>query len=112
MKLTIAEKINKTLEYCEYTKQLATNAGQWMEYLVEIENTGGLIETEQQCVDNITLHSAICQAAQEAQEYSQYFDCVSSVKVYIKTYNSECELIDEDPIDEYEINFVNGIEVQ
>ena len=110
-KLTVEDKINKILEYCEYTKQLAINAGHNVRYLVEIENAVRLIETEQQCVDNTTLHSAIYQAVIDARLHSLNYNCLSSVKVYIKTYNSECKLINVDPIDEYEIYFENGIEV-
>lgn len=116
--MTIREKINKILEYCKYTKQLAINAGGDVRYLVGIENTGG----EKQCAesndigyvgDNTTfLHDVICQAVLVVKQYSQNYNCLSSVKVYIETYNSEGKLIDEDPIDEYEINFENGIEVQ
>ena len=108
-KLTVVDKINKTLAYCNYTKQLATNAGNEVRYLVEIENAG--LETEQLC-DSRTLHSAIYRAVIDARWNSQNYNCLSSVKVYIETYNSEGDLIDEDPIDEYEINFENGIEVR
>lgn len=119
--LTLEDKINKILEYCKYTKQLATDAGHNVRYLVEIENTVE-IGTEQQRTVGIQtgytadtrtfLHSAINQAVIDARWHSQNYNCLSSVKVCIRTYNSECELIDEDPIDEYEINFENGIEVQ
>lgn len=119
MTLTAADKINKTLEYCEYTKQLVTNAGNEVRYLVEIENTGG----EQQCTESTQIvyigehlgtlfYSAVCNAALGAKQYSQTYNCLSSVKVCIMHYNSDWELINEDPIDEYEIFFENGIEVQ
>ena len=123
-KLTVEDKINKILEYCEYTNQLATDAGHWVDYLVEIENTYAETETEDQhavriyrrrigyTINNSTLLYYICQAVLDAQQHSQNYNCLSSVNVCIRTYNSECELIDEEPIDEYEINFENGIEVQ
>lgn len=120
--MTIREKINKIFEYCEYTKQLAVNSGNEVRYLVEIENTYGETETDQQCAeskhigyggDSITfLYRTICQSIMKAQQYSWNPHCLTSVKVWIETYNSKCELIDEDPIDEYEISFENGTEVR
>lgn len=120
--MTIREKINKILEYYEYTKQSTANAGDEVRYLVEIENTYGETETDQQRTesehigyggDSITfLYRTICQSIMKAQQYSRNCHCLSSVKVWVETYNSKCELIEEDPIDEYEINFENGIEVQ
>lgn len=121
--LTLKEKINKILEYCEYTKQLAIDAGHKVRFRVEIENTVGELETEQQDVQNVYInectviirpffYSRLLTVALGAKQYSQNHNCLSSVKVYIKTYNSECKLIDEEPIDDYEICFENGIEVR
>lgn len=119
--LTLEEKIDKILDYCEYTKQLATDAGHMVRYIVEIENTGGDIEIEQQCVESKQigyaadsrklLHCAICQAMLYAKQYSQIHNCLSSVKVYIETHDKDGALIDEEPIDDYEINFERGVEI-
>jgi len=119
--LSLEEKINKTLEYCEYTKQLADNTGHKVRYLVEIEDTGGEIETEQQCVESkqivytansrTVLHCAICQAVLDAQQHSQICNCLSSVKVYIETRDKDDVIIDEEPIDGYEVNFERGVEI-
>ena len=119
--LSLVEKINKTLEYRKYTKQLGDNTGHKVCYLVEIEDTGGEIETEQQCAESkqivytansrTFLHCAICQAVLDAQQYSQNHNCLSSVKVYIETYDKDGAIVDEEPVDDYEINFENGIEV-
>ena len=119
--LSLEEKINKTLEYCEYSKQLATNTGYKVCYLVEIEDTDGEIETEQQCAESkqivytansrTFLHCAICQAVLDAQQHSQICNCLSSVKVYIETHDKDGAIVDVEPVDDYEINFERGVEI-
>ena len=119
--LSLEEKINKILEYCEYTKQLATDAGHKVRYLVEFENTGEEIETEQQCVESkqidytgdnrMFLHCVICQAVLDAQQYSEIHNCLSSVKVCIVTHGKDGVIFDREPIDDYEINFERGIAI-
>ena len=122
--LSLEEKINKTLEYCEYSKQLATNTGHKVCYLVEIENTYDETETEEQhavriyrrqigyTADNRTfLHCAICQAVLDAQQYSQNHNCLSSVKVYIETHDKDGIIVDEEPVDDYEIHFEGGYQI-
>ena len=120
-KLSLEEKIHKILEYCDYTKQLATDAGHKVRYLVKIENTGGEIETEQQCAENkqigyvannrTFLHCAICQAVLDAQQYSRNHNCLSSVKVCIETHDKDGVTIDEEPVDDYEIHFEGGYQI-
>ena len=119
--LTLEEKIDKILEYCEYTEQLAANEEHKIFYLVEIEDTGGEIETEQQCTESkqivytadgrIFLHCAICQAVLDAQQHSQICNCLSSVKVCIETRDKGGVIVDEEPIDDYEINFEGGVQI-
>lgn len=121
--LTLEEKINKILEYCEYTSQLATDSGHKVRYIVEIENTGGEIETEEQhavriyrrhigyIADNRTLFRYILQTVLVAQQHSFICNCLSSVKVYIETHDKDGVIVDEEPIDDYEINFERGVEI-
>lgn len=121
--LTLEEKIDKILEYCEYTKQLATDTGHKVRYIVEIENTGGVIKTEKQhavriyrrhidyIADNRTFFCYIWRTVLVAQQHSFIYNCLSSVKVYIETHDKDGVIIDEEPIDDYEINFEKGVEI-
>ena len=117
---TLNEKINKTLDYCDYVKDLARNNSCTVYFRVEIENTGGEIETEQQCVESKQIgHTAdtgtffryIWQAVLDAQQHSFIHNCLSSVKVYIETYDKEGAIVDDEPVDYYEINFERGVEI-
>ena len=120
-KLTAEDKINKILEYCEYSKRIATNTGHKVRYIVEIENTDGEIEAEQQCAESkqightagtrTYLHCLICQAVLDAQQYSQIHNCLSSVKVYIETHDKDGVIVDDEPVDDYEIDFERGDEI-
>lgn len=119
--LTLTEKINKILEYCKYTRYLAADTGHKVRYLVEIENTVG----DQLCAESIQigytadnrtlsstgLHCAICQAVLDAKQYSQNYNCLSSVKVYIETHDKDGVIVDVEPVDDYEINFERGVEI-
>ena len=117
---TLNEKINKALDYCDYVKDLARNNSCTVYFRVEIENTGGEIETEQQCAeskqngytaDTGTLFSYIWQAVLDAHQHSFIHNCLSSVKVYIETHDKDGVIVDEESIDDYEINFERGVEI-
>lgn len=121
-KLTAEEKIAKTLEYCEYSKQLAVNEGHMVRFQVEIENTDdGAEEAEQQLAGNHHtayisdsrefLHWAICRAAMSAKQNSRNFNNSSSVRVWIMTYDKSGAVVDEEVLNDYEINFERGVEV-
>ena len=121
--LTLEDKINKILEYCEYTKQLATDAGHKVHYIVEIENTYGETETEEQHAERIyrrhigyiadsrTLFHYIWQTVLDAQQHSFIYNCLSSVKVYIETHDKDGVIVDDEPVDDYEIDFERGDEI-
>lgn len=121
--LTLEEKIDKILEYCKYTKQLATDEGHKAHYIFEIENTYGETETEEQhavriyrrrigyIADNRTFFRYIWQTVLDAQQHSFIYNCLSSVKVYIETLDKDGVIVDEEPIDDYEINFERGDEI-
>ena len=117
---TLNEKINKTLDYCDYVKDLAHNSNCTVYFKVEIENTPGETETEQQCAESKqigytagtrTFFRYIWQAVLDAQQHSFIHNCLSSVKVYIETHDNDGVLVDEEPIDDYEINFERGVEI-
>lgn len=121
---TLNEKINKTLDYCDYVKDLAHSSNCTVYFKVEIENTYGETETEDQhavriyrrrigyTADTRTFFRYIWQAILHAQKHSFIYNCLSSVNVFIETYDKDGAIVDEEPVDEYEINFVKGIEVQ
>ncbi len=114
------EKINKTLDYCDYVKDLARNNSCTVYFRVEIENTGGEIETEKQCAESKQIGHTACirtffryiwQAVLDAQQHSFIHNCLSSVEVYIETYDKDGVIVDDEPVDDYEINFERGVEI-
>ena len=73
--LTPEEKIDKILEYCDYVKDLARSSNCAVHFIVEIENTLGETETEQETpeseytectVDTSFLHILINNAVKKA----------------------------------------------
>lgn len=123
-KLTLKEVIDRIVDYCRYSKQLADNEGNIVRFQVENENTYGETETERQaagsqcaeytaesidCMD--FLCAIICKEVANAKWNSKHFNNLNSVRVWIKTFNSEGELIDEEPINDYEINYERGVRI-
>lgn len=118
--LTLEEKIDKILEYCDYVKDLARNNSCTAFFRVEIENAVGETETEQEtagseypvCAMNTSfLHGLINNAVKKAYQNSIDFNRLCTIRVWIITFKHG-NIVDEEPIDDYEINFENGIEVQ
>lgn len=120
--LTLEEKIDKILKYCEYTNQLATDTGHKVHYIIEVENTYET-ETEERhagriyrrhigyIADNRTFFHYIWQTVLDAQQHSFIYNCLSSVKVYIETHDKDGAIVDVEPVDAYEINFERGDEI-
>lgn len=115
-KLTLEEKIEKTLEYCKYIQD---DDNYFVHFQVEIENTDGETKTERKCAgseykecttDISVLQSLIGNAVVKAYLNSEDFNNLYTVRVWIQKYK-DGYLVDEEPVDDYEINFENGIEV-
>lgn len=111
------KKIDKILEYCESVECWACIKSYTVCFRLEIENTVGG-ETEHRSYTNLLrynifcLYNAVCQAVSDARQYSHNYNCLSSVNVFIETYDKDGAIVDGETLDEYEINFENGIEVQ
>lgn len=115
-KLTAEEKIAKTIEYCKYSKEKALDNWCVVRFQVEIENTDGETETEQQAAgseytestaDISFLHILICDSVLKAYHNSRAFNNLSSVRVWIKKYKYGF-LVDKEAINDYEITFKGG----
>lgn len=118
-KLTLEEKIHKILEYCDYVKDLARNNSCTVFFQVKIENAVEEVETEREtagseytvsAMNTSFLHNLINNAVKKAYQNSIDFSCLYTVKVWITTFKHG-NLVDEEPVEDYEINFENGIEV-
>ena len=56
------------------------------------------------------LHYALNNSVKDARRESKYFNNLVTVRVLIKTYKRDI-LIDEEPVNDYEIIFWRGIEI-
>lgn len=118
-KLTAEDKINKTLEYCDYVKDLSHNNSCTVYFRVEIENAVGETETDREtagseytvrAMNTSFLHGLINNAVKKAYQNSIDFNRLYTVRVWITTFKHG-NLVDEEPIDDYEINFERGVEI-
>ena len=118
-KLTAEEKIAKTLEYCKYSRDIAFDNGCNVCFQIEIENTNGRTATKVRwagfrytyCFETTAfLRYALNDSVKDARRESKYFNNLVSVRVLIKTYKQHI-LVDEEPVNDYEINFERGVEI-
>lgn len=118
-KLTAKEKIAKTINYCDYSKQKAKDSGYTVLFTIELEYTDGETETEV-CIAGSKysnyfatvelLHYVLKEAVRVAQEESKYFNNLFTARVWIKTFFGG-RSIDEEVVNDYEITFARGVEL-
>ena len=114
--LKLEDKIEKTLEYCKYMQD---DDNYFVHFQVEIENTDGETGTEikragseyKECTTDISvLRMLIGNAVFKAYYNSKGFSNLYTVRVWILKYR-DGQLVDLEPINDYEINFERGIEI-
>ena len=115
-KLALEEKIEKTLEYCKYIQD---DDNYFVHFQVEIENTDGETKTERKCAGSVykecttdisVLQRLIGNAVAKAYFNSKGFNNLYTVRVWIQKYK-DGYLVDEEPVNDYEINFERGVEI-
>ena len=112
-KLTLKDKIAKIVDYCALEKECAFDDKKVV-FKVEIETTAsetGLINACTNEIEDITsLIQSLKIAARTAQDETKYVEEVWTVRVWVFVYKKDI-LIDEFPVDDYEINFERGVEI-
>ena len=113
-KLTLEDKIAKIVDYCALEKECAFD-DEKVAFKVELETTAnetGVTNAYTNEIEDITsLIQSLESVARRAQDETKYVEEVWTVRAWVIVYKKDIP-IDKFAVDDYEINFENGIEVQ